>query len=61
MYQGKHNDRFWLVKDTAGHAGSQYKVYHESGGFSGGARGGQGGANAPPKLFSAPPFCPPSS
>ena len=21
--------------------------------------GGQGGANAPPKLFSAPPFCPP--
>ena len=33
MYQGKHNDRFWLVKDTTGHAGSQYKVYHESGGF----------------------------
>ena len=33
MYQGKHNDRFWLVKDTAGHAGSQYKVYSESGGF----------------------------
>ena len=29
---------------------------------SGGARGGKGGgANAPPKLFSAPPFCPPSS
>ena len=31
--------------------------------FSGGARGGggKGGQMPPPKLFSAPPFCPPSS
>ena len=26
---------------------------------SGGARGGKGGANAPPKLFFAPHFAPP--
>ena len=25
------NKDFWLVKDTAGHAGSQYKVYRERG------------------------------
>ena len=42
-----------LLPPTVGHVWERDTVA-----APGGARGG---ANAPPKLFSAPPFCPPSS